>query len=167
MKLTFDIKNKKGGIEADAERLIEKGMDLHEKDWEQKFDKKHQAKKEIMEMQHNQKIEIEEQKKTKKNWLQKFQEERRKTKELELEEQRRREEEERLERKKVFKVKLIVSIILGIITIILFCVGSLLGSASGNPDSGWYAIATLGIFTGLAICFIWTSDDNSKKRKKK
>ncbi len=168
MKLNIDLKNKKGSLDSDVEKLVEKGMDIHEKDWHKKFDKKHNAKKEILEIQHKQKIEIEEQNKTKKNWLQKIIEENRKTKELELEERRRREEEERIERQKVFKIKLIVSIILGIITIILVTVGNLLGYASGDPNSGWHAVALLGFFTGMAILFIWImSDDDPKKKKRR
>lgn len=32
MKFNFDIKNKKAGFEADVEKLVEKGMEQHEKD---------------------------------------------------------------------------------------------------------------------------------------
>ena len=166
MKLSIDIKNKKGSLDSDVEKLVEKGMDLHEKDWKEKFDTKHAAKKEILEIQHKQKIEIEEQNKTKKNWVQKIIEENRKTKELELEDRRRREEEERIERQKIMKMKIIFTIILGILTIILFTTGFLLGSASGNPDSGWYAIACLGFFTGLAIIFVWTSGNEPKNKRR-
>lgn len=50
---------KKLGVEteADVEGLIEKGMDNHEKDWKEKFDTKHEAKKEILEMKHKHKME--------------------------------------------------------------------------------------------------------------
>lgn len=46
---------KKVGIEAEAdvEKLIEKGMDNHEKDWQEK----HNAKKEILEIKHKHKLE--------------------------------------------------------------------------------------------------------------
>lgn len=165
MKLNIDLKNKKGSLDSDVEKLVEKGMDIHEKDWDKKFDKKHNAKKEILEIQHKQKIELEEQNKTKKNWVQKIIEENRKTKELELEERRRREEAERIERQKVFKIKIILSIILGILTIIFGIVGNLLGYQSGDPNSGWYAIAVLGIFTGMAIFYIWIFGDDPKKKK--
>ena len=66
MKLNIDIKNKKGSIDADVEKLVEKGMDLNEKDWKDKFNTRHAAKKEMLELQHKQKIEIEEQNKSKK-----------------------------------------------------------------------------------------------------
>ena len=165
MKLNIDLKNKKGSLDSDVEKLVEKGMDLHEKDWQEKFDRKHNARKEIMEMQPKQKIEVEEQNKTKKNWIQKIIEENRKTKELELEDRRRREEQERIERQKIIKVKIIFTIILGILTIIFFATGFLLGSASGNPNSGWYAVAVLGFFTGMAIICIWGSENEPKKKK--
>lgn len=165
MKVNVDIKNKKGSLDADVEKLVEKGMDLHDKNWKDKFETKHSAKKEIMELQHKQKMEAEEQNKTKKNWVQKIIEENRKTKELELEDKRRREEEDRIEKKKNFKIKIISSIILGILTIILFITGVLLGSASGDPNSGWYGVAMLGFFTGLPIVFIWAGGNESKKKK--
>ena len=63
MKLNIDIKNKKGSLDADVEKLVEKGMDLNDKNWKDKFETKHSAKKEIMELQHKQKMEIEEQNK--------------------------------------------------------------------------------------------------------
>lgn len=51
MKVNF----KKVGIEAEAdvEKLIEKGMDNHEKDWQEKYN----AKKEILELKHKHKME--------------------------------------------------------------------------------------------------------------
>ena len=161
MKLNIDIKNKKGSLDSDVEKLIEKGMDLHEKDWKDKFNAKHTAKKEIIELQHKQKIEIEEQNKTKKNWIQKIIEENRKTKEIELEDRRKREEAERIERQKVIKMKIIFTIILGILTIVLFTLGSFLGYASGDPNSGWYVLFVLGICTGMAIICIWISGNES------
>ena len=122
-------------------------------------------KKEMLELQHKQKIELEEQNKTKKNWIQKIIEENRKTKEIELEDKRRREEAERIERQKIIKIKIIFTIILGILTIALFSLGSLLGYKSGDPDSGWYAISVLGIITGMAIIGIWIAGNEPKKEK--
>lgn len=79
------LKIKKGEVEAEigAEKLIEKGMDQHEKNWKDKFNTKHNAKKEIKELKHKQKLEIEEVKQKKLNWYERRQEEKRKTKELE------------------------------------------------------------------------------------
>ena len=132
MKLNIDIKNKKGSLDSDVEKLIEKGMDLHEKDWKDKFNAKH-----------------------------KIIEENRKTKEIELEDRRKREEAERIERQKVIKMKIIFTIILGILTIVLFTLGSFLGYASGDPNSGWYVLFVLGICTGMAIICIWISGNES------
>lgn len=167
MKLNIDIKNKKVSLYADVKQLVEKGMNLHDKEWKDKFNTRHIAKKELIEFQHKQKIEMEEQSKTKKNWIQKIIEEQRKTKELELEYRRRIEEEERKEQQKVLKIKIIFSVILGILTIIFVAVGFLLGNVSGDPDSGWYMIGILGICTGLGIGSIWISENKSKKKKYK
>lgn len=64
MKLKFDIENKKVDLEADVEKLVEKGMEQHDKNWEEKFDLKHSAKKEIMEIKHSHKLEEEKMKKS-------------------------------------------------------------------------------------------------------
>lgn len=159
MKLNFDIKNKKGGFEADVEKIIEKGIEQHDKNWKDKFNTKYNARKEMIQIKHKQKMEIEEKNQTKKNWIQKIQEENRKTKELELKEKRRKEEEQ----KKILKIKIIISIILGIIGLIMMCVGFLFGSSSGNSDSGWYGVAMVGFFPLLSIVFIWTTDSDKKK----
>ena len=58
-------------------------MDQHDKNWKDKFNTKHNAKKEIQELKHKQKLEIEEVKQKKLNWYEKRQEEKRKNKELE------------------------------------------------------------------------------------
>lgn len=163
MKLNWDMKNKKVGVEADVEKLVEKGMDQHEKEWKDKFTTKHNANKEMLEMKHNQKMEIEEKQKTKKNWIQKIQEENRKTKELELEYERKREEE----RMKILKLKIIISITVGVVGIAMMCVGWLLGSASGDPNSGWYAISCFGFFPLMGAAFCWLGEEDKKNKKKK
>ena len=83
MKFNFDIKNKKAGFEADVEKLVEKGMEQHEKDWGSKFNLKQQAKKEMKELKHKQKIDMEETKQKRLNRYQRKQEEQRKNEELE------------------------------------------------------------------------------------
>jgi len=35
MELNFDIKNKKASFEADVEKIVEKNMDNHEKNWKE------------------------------------------------------------------------------------------------------------------------------------
>lgn len=84
MKFNFDIANKKAEVEVEAERLVEKGMEQHEKNWKNKFSTKHKAKKEIKELEHKQKVEFENIKQKKINWYQRMQEEKRKNKELEF-----------------------------------------------------------------------------------
>lgn len=55
MKVNF----KKIGVEveADAENLIEKGINAHEKDWKEKLESKTKSKKEIIELKHKNKLE--------------------------------------------------------------------------------------------------------------
>lgn len=167
MKLNFDIKNKKGGLEADVERLVEKGMNQHEKSWKEKFDTKHSAKKEMLEIKHKHKMDLEENNKNKKNWIQKMAEEKRKLKEMELAEQKRIEEEQRKKDAIKLTIKIISTIVLAIIGALLFISGSILGSESGNPESGWYAMTVLGLFPLMGIGAIWIAGtDDNKKRKK-
>lgn len=64
MKLGFDLKNKKANIEADVEKLVEKGMDNHDKNWLLKFTTRNNAKKELSELKYKHKLELKE--KTKK-----------------------------------------------------------------------------------------------------
>ena len=47
MKFNFDMKNKKVVLEADVEKIVEKGMDQKENDWKDKFNTKNNSKKEI------------------------------------------------------------------------------------------------------------------------
>ena len=93
MKINIDIKNKKGNLDVDAERLIEKGMDQHERTWKDKFNTKHNAKKEIMELKHKQNIENKEQDLKKKTFVQEIFDEINNKKQIELEEKRKIEEE--------------------------------------------------------------------------
>lgn len=161
MKLNFDIKNKKADLEADVEKLVEKGMDLQDKNWKDKFDTKYNARKEILELKHKQKMESEEIKRKKRNWFERMQDEKRKQKELELQEQKIKEAEIKVR----IRNKAILSTILGMIAIVIFSIGSILGSMSGNPDSGFYAMSVGGIFVGLAIPFMWISEKERMERK--
>lgn len=83
MKFNLDIKNKKAEIEADLERIVERGIEQHEKNWFSRFNLKQKTKKEMKELNHKQRIEIEEVKQKKLKWYQRRQEEKRKNKELE------------------------------------------------------------------------------------
>ena len=44
-------------VEANAEKLVEKGIDAHEKDWKEKLESKHNNKKELIELKHKNKME--------------------------------------------------------------------------------------------------------------
>lgn len=57
MKVNF----KKLGVEveANAEGIVEKGIDAHEKDWKEKLESKHNNKKELLELKHKIKMEEE------------------------------------------------------------------------------------------------------------
>lgn len=162
MKINLDLKNKRAGIEAGVEKLVEKGIEQHDKNWKEKFSTKHNARKEMLEIKHKQKMEIEEKSQSKKNWFQKIEEEKRKRRELELAEERRREEE----RKKSIKVRAIVSSLLGIIGLIMIVIGIIL--ISDNPDSAWGMLMLLGMFSCISIAFLWIdfSDDKRKKKRK-
>ena len=131
MKFNFDMKNKKVGLEADVEKIVEKGMDQKEKDWKDKFNTKHNANKEILEIKHQQKMEREGKNQEKKNWFQKMQEEKRRTKELELE-YKRKEEEEQM---KILKTRIIISIAcVGFFPLMIgfFCLGDNLEKPDKN-----------------------------------
>jgi len=170
MKLNFDIKNKKGGFEADVEKLVEKGMDQHDKNWKDKFNTKHNAKKEILEIKHKQQMEVEEQNAKKKNWFQKMEEEKRKTRELELqielEEKRKKEEEE----KRLLEEKKRISTILGVIGSILLIIGYSMGSTSPYGNASWDGLTVVGFLALISIAFVWKKGkkkENKKEKKKK
>ena len=76
----------------DAEKLIEKGMDQHKENWKEKFDTKHKAKKEIMELKHKQNLESKEQDLKKKSLVQEVFDGINSKKKMELEEEKKNKE---------------------------------------------------------------------------
>lgn len=116
MKFKFDIKNKKAGFEADVEKIVEKGMDQHEKSWFSKFNLKREKKKEMLELKHKQRIEIENEKQKRKNWFEKREEAKIKKKYLEQELNKKQEAEDF---KRVIKYMILMFFI--IIFIIIIC----------------------------------------------
>lgn len=167
MKLKFDFKNKKADIEANVEKIVEKGMEYHEKDWKDKFNTKHNAKKEMLEMKHKQKLEIEDANDKKKNWFQKISEEKRKTKELEIqleleamriqeEEKRRLEEKEETLLKKKTRITSVLAIIGSLFLIIGYSIGV-------NGGEGFLVV---GFFALISIAFIWRKGKEVKPNKK-
>ena len=57
MKFSLNLEKKNASVDLDVERLVEKGMEQNDKNWKDKFDAKHKAKKEILEIKHKQKME--------------------------------------------------------------------------------------------------------------
>lgn len=180
MKLNVDIKNKKGEFKGNVEKIIEKGMEQHEKTWKEKFSTKHTAKKEIMELKHKQSIETKEQNLKKKTLIRelfdginenkrmKLEEKQRQEEEQKrIEEEKRRAEEERLrrveeerikaqkERKKLGKILLIVGLII-----------TMIGFGLGDPDSGLQMVGSIG-FIGCIVGFVLLIKNDNKKTDKK
>lgn len=160
MKFGFNLEKKNATLEVDAERLIEKGMEQNDKNWKYKFDTKHKAKKEILEMKHKQKMEKEDKSQIKKNWFQKVQEEKRKLKELELAEERRKEDEY----KKIFKIKIVFSSVCGIIGLLMLIIGGFLGASSNDSNSSWHILFVLGFLPLFVAGAIWIYESNDKKK---
>lgn len=152
MKLNLDIKNKKVNLDANVEKLVESGIDNHEKNWKEKFDVKHSTKKELIEIKHKQKIELEKFNKTKKNLFQIIQEEKRKTKELELREQQRLKELE-LEEKKRQEEKENKKLVLLIVISFVFCLIGICFFIAGSIVDP--ALNIIGLILFIAIIYIW------------
>ncbi len=91
MKIDLDIKNKKGKIDVDAEKLIDKKMDLHDKNWKDKFS----AKKEMTILKHKQDLEVREAKLKKKSFVREIADSLNSGKQMKLEEERKKEEQKR------------------------------------------------------------------------
>lgn len=165
MKFKYDAKKQKAEVDMNVEKLIEKGMEQHEKTWKEKFNTKHSAKKEVLELKHKQKIEIDEKNEQKKSWFQKIEEEKRKTREFELQlelDEIRREKEEQ---KQILRAKIIATIVLGIIGSLLLIIGYAFGSTSMNGDSRWDGVLIVGFFALVSIYFIWKEQKNKKWKK--
>ena len=111
------IFNEKINVEADVEKLIEKGMDNHEKNWKEKFITKHNAKKELSNQKHLQKIEIEELKQKRKSFFEKKAEEKQRKQKLKLQALREKKKEERKEL--IFGSLMMIGII---IVILIICI---------------------------------------------
>ena len=132
MKIDLDIKNKKGKIDVDAEKLIDKKMDLHDKNWRDKF----KAKKEMKELKHKQDLEVREAKLKKKNFVREIADSLNSGKQMKLEEERRL-EEERLKAKRNTKI-------LGASIMLVGGVVAVLGNFFGE------ALFLIGLLAGIA-----------------
>ena len=112
------ISLKKLGIEAegDVEGVAKKVLDNHEKDWKEKFDSKHNAKKEIMELKHRHKLEDEKSKISQKINLQLEYE----TKKEELEREKEKKNVEKKTKSRIKIASIILFFIYGIFCIVGF-----------------------------------------------
>ena len=164
MKLNIDLKNKKGSLVVNAEKIIEKGMDQHEKDWKDKFNTKHNAKKEIMELKHKQKIENKEQDLKKKSVVQEVFDGLNSQKQIEFEEQQKIEEEKRkvAELAKENKNKRTISIVSIVLFFIygLFCITGFKDShiISAVVSLIQIALVTISILSSLSIVTLFKND---------
>ena len=75
-------------------------------------------------------------------------------KELEIEENKR------LAKEKVKRLKIILSLILGIIGIILMVIGFITGEASGDSESPNYILAMFGMLVFISSILVWGLDNN-------
>ena len=164
MKLNIDLKNKKGSLDVNAEKIIEKGMDQHEKDWKDKFNTKHNAKKEIMELKHKQKIENKEQDLKKKSVVQEVFDGFNSQKQIEFEEQQKIEKEKRkvAELAKENKNKRTISIVSIVLFFIygLFCITGFKDShiISAVVSLIQIALVTISILSSLSIVTLFKND---------
>lgn len=77
-------------------------------------------------------------------------------------------EKENEHKKELLKIKIKSSIALASIGIIMMILGDAFGSASGNPNSAWHTIATIGMFPLMGSAYIWlfSMKDNTKNEEK-
>lgn len=170
MKFNFDLENKKVELNANVEKLVEKGMDLNDKNWKNKFDTKHKAKKEILEIKHKHNLEAKEQDLKKKSFIYELFDGINYNKKLKIEEKRKIEEErikkELEENNRIRKEKEKLGNFLFFIGFIL----SLLGFGFGSDGSGLQMIGSLGFISCIVGATILLKKDNVKsynKAKKK
>ena len=149
------INIKKLGIETevDAEEVAKKVIDNHEKDWKEKFDTKHNAKKEIMELKH--KYKLEEQRKNPQN-IDLQLEDKKKIEVLEREKEKN--SIEKLKRKSKSRVK-IASIIL-LFVYGMFCI---VGFKDSHIISAIISLiqvifAIISILTSMELCKLFEND---------
>ena len=69
-------------------------------------------------------------------------------------------DEKRIASQKTATVKLIISLVLAVIGVLMMVVGGLAGSASGDPDSGFYIVLIVGMFLLIGSVGTWHSSRN-------
>ena len=73
-------------------------------------------------------------------------------------------EKERISSEKTKRLKIVISLIILFVGVVLMAVGFLAGSASGDSDSGFYALGIIGLLLFMSPVFILT---NNKKDEDK
>ena len=141
MKLSFKPLTQDIQIEGDIENVITKSIDAHDNNWEKKYQIKNQTKIEMIELKRQYKKEKAIQKQNKRNFIQKIMDEK----------TRKKEEEATALKAKIFKIKIITTIILSITSLILFVVGIIL--RINNIDGE--ILTLLGFFPLIAIAVMW------------
>jgi len=131
MKFSIGSKNINAGVEI-SDKIAEKIIEEHEKNWKEKFDTKHKAKIEMKELRHKQKLELEDRKPDKKSKYQ-----------MKIEEQIRKEQIEK-EKEQKKNQQLIRNI--GIVLLFVFGLFCLVGF-----QDGYTIAATISL---LQICLV-------------
>ena len=176
-------------VDADVEKLIDKGLDQHEKlenrrldiisenikdhrrTWKERFETKHKAKKEMAEIKNKYELEKKELELKKKSHIKEFFEGINTNKMLKLEEQRK-EEEERLRKQEEEKIRLQKEKKLhGIILLVSGLIATVFGYGLGSeyPNLGLEAIGGLGFIiaiAGLVVLLRYNKVDIDNQKKK-
>ena len=171
MRLKIGNKAVSYEVETDAEKsakLIEKGMDMHDKNWKEKFNIKHNAKKDILELKHKHDLENKEQDLKKKSFVKELidginENKRIKTENklkleeeaIRLEEERKRREEE--EKKRARRERKILGIVILVVGLII----TIVGYGFGSEGSGLQLVGGVG-FIGCIAGFILLVRNNPK-----
>ncbi len=175
-------------VDADAERLIEKGLDQHErlenrrldlisenlkeqsKNWKERFNTKHSAKKELLEIKNKHELEKKELELKKKSPIKEIFDGINNNKMLKLEE-KRREEEERLRKEQEELLRLQKEKkLLGIILLVSGLLATILGYGFGTvyENLGLDGLGGLGFIVaiaGLVVLLRYDKVDINKKKK--
>ncbi len=142
MKFEKDEKTGKIKGELDIEQVMMKKIELHEKNWKDKFTTKHNAKKEMLTLKRHLKND---------DMMKEMLEEEKREKEKQREEIAKKEEE----RKKMQKMQVLLSILLAVSGTALIAVGYAFGSSVGEGRSPWDVLLLVGLALLICIRFVW------------
>lgn len=144
--MKVNLKNFGIEAESDLEGIAKHVMDNHEHDWEKKFNSKHKAKKEMLELRH--KIKMEQQKNNTSifNYF---------GKKKEMQEKLRREKEEASAKRVVKIISIILFFVYGIFCIVTFGQLRILASAIGLAQ---IVCVVLSLFSAMNIMYLFEKD---------